>query len=586
MMVNESPASLAARTASRSSSPAAARLAPALAPGMRRKWTASRAGFLPGSSSSSPVCIAVNLGSTMKKCLDRVTESGVPLGAFSTRDQAAEMGAGVIVAVIMPWGAFAGSSPAAAPSERAVREPAVAASRLDMTGRRTVQITSMSCLRGGLMSVAEVLEPLVRTALKASARVRIECWDGSILGPPDGVLRIRFVRRRALRWLLWSPNELGFARAYVAGDIELEGDIVAAISGLDALADAEHGLGVQVDAATKAAIARAVIRLGAVGPPPRPPAEETRLSRWRRHTPVRDALAISHHYDVGNDFYALVLGPSMVYSCAYFEQSPSPSYTLQDAQRAKLDLVAKKLNLAPGQRVLDVGCGWGGFVIHAAREYGVHATGITLSAEQAAWARDRVRAEGLQDLVEIRVQDYREVHDGPYDAIASIGMAEHVGLAQLPGYAIELHALLASGGRLLNHAISRRPGSPNNPRDERQSFVYRYVFPDGELEPMATMVDALENAGFEVRDVQSIREHYALTLRAWVANLEREWDRAVELGGAGRTRVWWLYMAGSALQFQFNRIGVNQVLAIKPAPGGISGMPLTRAELLGADQRS
>lgn len=164
------------------------------------------------------------------------------------------------------------------------------------------------------MSVAEVLEPLVRTALNASPRVRIECWDGSVLGPPDGVLRIRFVRRRALRWLLWSPNELGFARAYVAGDIEIEGDIVAAISGLDALANSEQGPGVRVDAAAKAAIVKAVLRLGAVGPPPRPPAEESRLSRWRRHTPGRDARAISHHYDVGNDFYALILGASMVYS--------------------------------------------------------------------------------------------------------------------------------------------------------------------------------------------------------------------------------------------------------------------------------
>lgn len=435
------------------------------------------------------------------------------------------------------------------------------------------------------MSVAEVLEPLVRTALNASPRVRIECWDGSALGPPDGVLCIRFTRRRALRWLLWSPNELGFARAYVAGDIEIEGDIVAAISGLDALANSEQGPGVRVDAAAKAAIGKAVLRLGAVGPPPLPPAEETRLSRWRRHTPGRDARAISHHYDVGNDFYSLVLGASMVYSCAYFEQPPSEDYSLKDAQRAKLDLVARKLALVPGQRVLDVGCGWGGFVIHAAREYGVHAVGITLSRQQARWAREQVRAEGMEHLVEIRVQDYREVRDGPYDAIASIGMAEHVGLSRLPEYATDLHTLLTPGGRLLNHAIARRPGPPNDPKDDRRSFLYRYVFPDGELEPLATMVDALESAGFEVRDVESLREHYALTLRAWVANLEREWDRAVTLGGAGRTRVWWLYMAGAALQFQFNQIGVNQVLAVSPAPGGVSGMPLTRANLLGQDRQ-
>lgn len=435
------------------------------------------------------------------------------------------------------------------------------------------------------MSVAQVLEPLVRTALKASPQVRIECWDGSALGPSESVLRIRFVRRRALRWLLWSPNELGFARAFVAGDIELEGDIVAAIGSLDMLSAAEGGPGVQVGTETKTAIARAVLRLGALGPPPRPPAEETRISRWRRHTPGQDARAISHHYDVGNDFYALVLGPSMVYSCAYFEQAPSPEYTLEDAQQAKLDLVATKLALAPGQRVLDVGCGWGGFVIHAARKYGVHAVGITLSQEQAAWARERVAAEGLTDRVRIRVQDYRDVHDGPYDAIASIGMAEHVGMARLPQYATHLHTLLSPGGRLLNHAIARRPGPPNDPKDERRSFIYRYVFPDGELEPLASMIDALESTDFEVRDVESLREHYALTLRAWVANLEREWDHCIELGGAGRTRVWWLYMAGAALQFQFNQIGVNQVLAIKPGPGGASGMSLTRGSCSSSDNR-
>ena len=322
-----------------------------------------------------------------------------------------------------------------------------------------------------------------------------------------------------------------------------------------------------------------MLRLGALGPRPKPPAEEIRLS-GRRHTIGRDAKAVSHHYDVGNDFYALVLGPSMVYSCAYYEKGPSPAYTLEDAQQAKLDLVARKLGLQPGMRVLDVGCGWGAFVMHVARTYGVTAVGVTLSHEQAMLARARVEAEGLAGRVEIRVQDYRDVQDGPYDAIASIGMAEHVGQAQLPRYAGRLESLLAPGGRLLNHAISRRPGPVGDPKGDRTSFIERYVFPDGELEPLATMVDALESAGLEVRDVESLREHYALTLRAWVANLEREWDRAVALSSAGRSRVWRLYMAGSALAFQANRIGVNQVLAVKPASGGFSGMPLSRPELL------
>jgi cyclopropane-fatty-acyl-phospholipid synthase len=430
------------------------------------------------------------------------------------------------------------------------------------------------------LSVAEVLEPLVHTTIGTSLPIRIDCWDGSSLGPAGAALHVRFTSRRGLRRLLWAPNELGFARAYVSGDVQIEGDLLGAMQLLDELADPERGPGVHIGRDTTAAVAKAVLRLGALGLPPRPPAEEIRLG-GRLHSIRRDAKAVSHHYDVGNDFYRLVLGPSMVYSCAYFEKVPSTAYGLEDAQRAKLDLVARKLGLQLGMRVLDVGCGWGGFVIHAAKEYGVRAVGVTLSQEQAALARQRVAEEGLGDRVEIRVQDYRDVPDGPYDAIASIGMAEHVGIAQLPEYAGRLHALLAPGGRLLNHAISRRPGPPGDPKGDKTSFIDRYVFPDGELEPLSTMVDVLESAGFEVRDVESLREHYALTLREWVANLEREWDRAVALSSPGRARIWRLYMAGSALGFESNRLGVNQVLAVRTAPGGRSGLPQTRRELLG-----
>jgi len=208
----------------------------------------------------------------------------------------------------------------------------------------------------------------------------------------------------------------------------------------------------------------------------------------------------------------------------------------------------------------------------------VQAVGITLSSEQAEYARRRADDDGVGDRVEIRIQDYRDVQDGPFDAIASIGMSEHVGKAMLPTYSKELFRLLRPGGRLLNHAISRRPG----PSDgfSRTSFIDRYVFPDGELQPMATMVEAMEEVGFEVRDVESLREHYALTLRAWVANLEASWDRAVELTSPGRARVWRLYMAGSALGFEANRLGVNQVLAVRPEPRGASGMPRTRASLV------
>ncbi|MDN5766934.1 MAG: cyclopropane-fatty-acyl-phospholipid synthase family protein [Humibacillus sp.] len=430
------------------------------------------------------------------------------------------------------------------------------------------------------MKVATVLQPVVEAALGSDLPVRVDCWDGSSLGPPDAAVVVRFASRRALRRLIWAPNELGFARAYVSGDVQIEGDLLDALTRLDELADPARGPGVHVGPDTFLGVAKAAVRLGALGPPPRPPAEEIRLS-GRRHAPGRDAEAVSHHYDVGNDFYALVLGPSMLYSCAFFEQPPSTAYTLQDAQQAKLDLVARKLGLAPGMRLLDVGCGWGSFVIHAAREYGVTAVGVTLSQEQAAFARAEVAALGLADRVEIRVQDYREVADGPYDAIASIGMAEHVGLSQIGEYAAALHALLAPEGRLLNHAISRRPGPPGDPKGDKTSFIDRYVFPDGELLPLSMLVDVLESTGFEVRDVQSLREHYADTLRAWVNNLEQHWDQAARLSSAGRARVWRLYMAGSALGFASNRLGVNQVLAVKPGPRGASGMPRTRRELLG-----
>jgi cyclopropane-fatty-acyl-phospholipid synthase len=229
-------------------------------------------------------------------------------------------------------------------------------------------------------------------------------------------------------------------------------------------------------------------------------------------------------------------------------------------------------------RVLDVGCGWGSFVVHAAKRYGARAVGITLSQAQADFARKRVAEEGLSDLVEIRVQDYREVPDGPFDAIASIGMAEHVGETMLPAYARQLFALLRPGGRLLNHAISRKAGTDGHTRD-RTSFINRYVFPDGELEPLSVMASAIEEAGFEIRDVEALREHYALTLRAWVANLEANWAQAVRLSSEGRARVWRLYMAASALSFESGVIGINQVLAVKTDDGD-SGMPRTRTAYL------
>jgi cyclopropane-fatty-acyl-phospholipid synthase len=421
--------------------------------------------------------------------------------------------------------------------------------------------------------VADTIAPLVTATLGDRVLIRLTCWDGSTIGPASAPLHLVVRNRRALRRIVWAPNELGFARAYVSGDLDVEGDLVAGLEELDRVADPQRGPGVTIDTATKKAIVKAALRLRLIGLPPSPPPEEAKL-RGRRHDRRRDVAAIAH-YDLGNEFYRLVLGESMTYSCAYWAQEPSAAFGLDDAQLAKCDLVARKLGLAEGMRVLDVGCGWGTFAVHAARSYGVQVVGVTLSQEQATFARKRMAAQGVSDRVEIRVEDYRDISDGPYDAIASIGMAEHVGAAMLPVYAARLYALLRPTGRLLNHAISRRPGPA--PEVSPTSFIDRFVFPDGELEPLAVMIGALEDSGFEVRDVESLREHYALTLREWVANLERRWDEATRLAAPARARIWRLYMAGSALAFDNNRIGVNQVLAVKTAGRGASAMPRTRS---------
>ncbi|HEX4510278.1 MAG TPA: class I SAM-dependent methyltransferase [Burkholderiaceae bacterium] len=402
---------------------------------------------------------------------------------------------------------------------------------------------------------------LIETLFGAPSTLNVRCWDGSqlvgVAGAPTLVVR----NRRALRRFIYSPNELGLARAYVSGDLDIEGDIYAA---LDFRSTESARPDLELDKKAMARLIAAVARLGVIGPPPKPPAEESKV-RGALHSLRRDRAAVSYHYDVGNDFYALLLGSSMVYSCAYFD---SPSMSLDDAQSAKLELVCRKLELVPGTRMLDVGCGWGSLAIHAARTYGVHVVGVTISAAQAAFARARVAASGLDHLVEIRLQDYREVAAGPYDAISSVGMAEHVGLDQLPRYAAILHGLLAPGGRLLNHAIARGPAAGVD-KPHPKSFLARYVCPDGELQPLATHVGMLETAGFEVRDVEVLREHYALTCRAWVHNLEQHWDDAIAATSPGRARVWRLYLAGSALGFEQLRVGVNQVLAVKA--GGVAG---------------
>ena len=415
--------------------------------------------------------------------------------------------------------------------------------------------------------VAGALQPLLDILLGTDPEVRIEFWDGTATGPPaDSAVAVgRFRDARALRRVLYRPNDLGFGRAYVAGGLEVEGDLFGALRSIARVAPADWRIPPRVLARTLAGAAR----LGLLGLPVAPPPEEARL-RGRLHSRGRDSAAIAHHYDVSNEFYRLVLGPTMTYSCARFV---TPETTLDEAQEAKYELIGRKLGLAEGQRLLDVGSGWGGMVIHAARHFGVQARGATISRPQWELANQRIAEAGLTARAEVELTDYRLLPETPFDAISSIGMFEHVGHEHADEYFNHLYRRLRPGGRLLNHAISTPEGSVMG----RDTFMARYVFPDGALHDVGDTVMRMEKAGFEVRDVESLREHYALTLRHWVANLESNWKEAAALVGERRARAWHIYMIGAAVSFEENEIAIHQVLGVRPGADGASGMPLTRA---------
>ena len=420
-----------------------------------------------------------------------------------------------------------------------------------------------------MRDIASAVGRIIEAFLGPRPPLSVACWDGSTWGDHDADLRVTLTSPDAVRRLLWDPDELGLGRAYVAGDLDIDGSIFDLLALRDQIADHDEDVALTLGRRERIELLRLAIGARLLGPRPAPPPEEARL-RGRLHSRHRDRAAISHHYDVGNDFYRLVLGDAMTYSCALF---PDPDTDLEEAQELKYEHVCRKLGLGPGDRLLDIGCGWGGMVLHAARHHGVDVVGITLSEPQAELARQRVREAGLASQVEIRVQDYREIADGPFSAISSIGMFEHVGIERVRDYFEQVRELLVPRGRLLNHAISRTSGEGPF---ETDSFVARYVFPDGHLHEVGRTVSALQNLGLECRDVESLREHYALTLRHWVRALEDNWDRAVELVGAPRARVWRLYMAGSAIGFESNRLNVHQVLAVRSTPAGQSGMPMVR----------
>ncbi len=402
--------------------------------------------------------------------------------------------------------------------------------------------------------------------------VSVAMPDGREITVPDAVATIVVRSEEALAHIIRSPGELGFARAYVSGELDCEGDLWAVLEAIGRRPD-----GLRLTPRQLSAVARA-FGVDTLRRPPRLPAEEIDVGgRFGVHTRSRDARAVSHHYDVGNDFYRLLLGPTMVYSCGVFE---SATDSLEQAQTNKMELICRKLDLQPGQRLLDVGCGWGSLLLHAAEHYGVRGVGITLSKEQAALATERVAAAGLSERVDIRVQDYRDVPDAPFDAVSSVGMFEHVGAAQMATYLKRLHSLVRPGGRVLNHQIGRAPTThgPARLRNRRRAaldrsgFMHRYVFPDGALHQIGSLVSAVEQAGLEVRHLESIREHYDLTLRHWSRNLEGNWEAAAEASSEGRARVWRLYLAGSALSFRRGSISVHQILAVR-SDDGVSGLP-------------
>ncbi len=396
----------------------------------------------------------------------------------------------------------------------------------------------------------------------------VRLWEGTTWGAERGQpVRFTLVLNHpgALRTMFWPPGELPLAEAYIHDDFDIEGSIE------DVFPLADHLLGRHRSTSERLRQGRRLLSLPNARRGARPGREAAKL-RGTRHSKVRDRRAVTYHYDVPGEFYALWLDRRMVYSCAYFA---TPDEDLDSAQERKLDYICRKLRLRPGERVLDIGCGWGGLVIHAARRYGVSALGVTLSGPQAELANERIRRAGLADRCRVEVRDYREIEGwGEYDKLVSVGMFEHVGEKRLPDYFSRAYALLRPGGVFLNHGISR---NPNVPRRRGPTFISRYVFPDGELVPIGTTVGAAESSGFEVRDVESLREHYALTLGHWVRWLEERHEQARRIVDERTYRVWRLYMSGSAHAFRTGGINIYQTLLLR-TDRGESRLPLTRAD--------
>jgi cyclopropane-fatty-acyl-phospholipid synthase len=419
------------------------------------------------------------------------------------------------------------------------------------------------------MNVSEKLSALLTPLVGAELPVRIRAWDGSETGPVDApVLQIN--SRKALRRLLWEPNELGIAQAYITGEVDVPGGARELADGLRGVWRHARSTGTgQLELSLSQKVRAAVLaaRLGAIGRRPAVPASQARID-GALHSRARDRAAIAHHYDLSNEFYSLILDESMAYSSGYYQDADT---TLVQAQKAKLDLICRKLGLEPGMRLLDVGCGWGSLSLHAAEHYGVQVLGVTISAQQHEFITKRIAERNLSDRVEVRVQDYRAVRENAFDAVSSIEMGEHVGEHNYPVYVQTLYSHLKPTGRLLLQQMSRRsdaaPGGG--------AFIENYIAPDMHMRPMHETLGFLERAGFEIREVQALREHYVRTVDDWLDTFESHYPEAVAMVGEEVARVWRLYLVGGGLSFEEGRMGVDQFLAVKPSGLGESAMPAT-----------
>jgi cyclopropane-fatty-acyl-phospholipid synthase len=415
------------------------------------------------------------------------------------------------------------------------------------------------------MALASVFEKIVGS----ETNIAFQAYDGSKAGPDGADITIEVKSPIAVAYLAQAPGELGLARAYISGHLDVHGDMYTLLDRMWNITTNDLSAAEKFAAVRSLGVKPLMMRV----PPPPQEVRQSALARLgSRHAKQRDAEAIHHHYDVSNRFYSWVLGPSMAYTCAVY---PEADASLETAQFAKFDLVARKLGLKPGMRLLDVGCGWGGMVIHAAREYGVKALGVTLSRHQAEWAQAAIKAAGLEELAEVRFMDYRDVQESGFDAVSSIGLTEHIGAANVPSYFSFLYGKLRPGGRILNHCITRPTGKEKT--FNKGGFINRYVFPDGELESVGWLIRQMEDLGFEIRHEENLREHYAKTLRAWCDNLDANWEDAVQEVGMGTARVWALYMAGCIVGFERNKVQLHQVLGVKLDRDGHGGVPLRPA---------